>query len=327
MTYRLSLLDKSPLLPQQNGAQALAETVATARLADALGYHRYWFAEHHGIAGLASAAPELLIAHLISQTKHIRLGSGGILAQHYAPYKIAEIASVLASLAPNRIDLGIGKSPGAFPLVSQALHGERGSAAALPLEQKLQEIEAWLQGPHRGADISPRPAQLPERFLLGASLESATEAARLGWGFVYAGHQQGDRAATLAALAAYEAATSRRPLLALAAFAAPSRAEAEDKAAALQIVRPIFADGHAVNLSSEEAAHDYARQYGSSDYVLEFRRPKVLAGTGEDIRAALEALSQDLRIGEFILDLPLADPAERRAAIELIAKPPRRAVA
>lgn len=327
MTYRLSLLDKSHIAPGSSGPAALATTVAAARLADELGYHRYWLAEHHGTPGLASAAPEILIAHILAQTRRIRVGSGGVLLQHYGSYKVAEIFSVLASLAPGRIDLGIGKSPGGLPYATRAIQAELAAGSARDLDRKLADLTAWLAGPHRDADIQPRPAVLPEPFLLGASVASAEQAARLGWGFVHAGHQQGDRTATLAALDAYQAIAGHRPVLALAAFAAPTRSEAQERVGALRIVRPVFADGHVVNLGSEDAAHEYARQYGSSDYRLEIRTPTVLTGTAEDVQGALAALQADLGVEEFIIDQPVADPAARLASIELIATPARRAVA
>lgn len=327
MPFRLSLLDKSPLAPGLTGAQALAATLACAKRADDLGYHRYWLAEHHAIAGLASAAPEILIAHILAQTRRIRVGSGGILLQHYAPYKVAETFSVLASLAQDRVDLGIGKSPGALPFATRALQAELAEGSANALARKLAELEAWLTSDHNNAAISPRPSIAPQRFLLGASVESAEQAARLGWNFVHAGHQQGDRATTLKVLNAYEAIAGHRPILALAAFAAPSRSEAEERVGALQVVRPVFADGHVVNLTSEEAAHEYARQYGSADYTLERRSATVLAGTAADVHDGLAALSEELGITEFVIDQPVADPVARLRSIELMAARPQRAVA
>lgn len=327
MNYRLSLLDKSIIAPDATGAAALATTVQSARLADHLDYHRYWLAEHHGIPNMASAAPEILISHILAQTRKIRVGSGGVLLQHYAPYKVAEIFSVLASLAPGRVDLGVGKSPGGFPNATRAIQAELAAGSAHDLDRKLADLDAWLNGAHRDTDISPRPAISAERFLLGASIDSAKKAAQMGWNFVYAGHQQGDRSATLAAFGAYESVTGRRPILALAAFAAPTRSEADERVGELRIVRPVFGDGHVVNVGSEEAAHEYARQYGSNDYHIEIRTPTVLTGTADDIHEELAALQADLGVDEFIIDQPVSDTAARLKSIELIATRSRRAVA
>ena len=116
-------------------------------------------------------------------------------------------------------------------------------------------------------------------------------------------------------------------MLALVAFAAPTRSEAEDRVAGLQIVRPVFADGHAVNLTTEAAAHAYAEAYGSSDYRIEIRKPTVLAGTAEDIHDTLATLSARYGLSEFILDNPVPDAGARLTSIDLIASTARRAAA
>ncbi|MDQ7775071.1 MAG: MsnO8 family LLM class oxidoreductase [Paracoccus aminovorans] len=327
MTYRLSLLDKSPVAAESSGAEALALTLDYARLADALGYHRFWLAEHHALPGLASAAPEILIAQVAALTRRIRVGSGGVLIQHYAPFKVAELFSVLAALAPGRIDLGVGKSPGGLPLATRALQAGQLPDDGGQIDRKLAELEAWLAGGRDGLAIQPRPALRPQTFLLGGSPASAAQAARLGWNFVHAGHQDGDRANTLASLGRFQTLAGHRPILAVQAFAAPTRAEAEDRVAGLKMVRLQFADGHAVNLGSVEAAEDYARQYGSADFTLTEKRPTVIAGTGEDIHAELHALHLDLGVPEFIIDQPVAERALRLRSIELIAAVAARAAA
>ncbi|WP_333621410.1 MsnO8 family LLM class oxidoreductase, partial [Pantoea septica] len=121
MSYRLSLLDKSPVLADEPASSALQRTLQLAQQAERWGYHRFWLAEHHNTAQLASPSPEVLIAWIIAQTQHIRVGSGGVMLQHYSPYKVAENFNLLASLAPGRIDLGVGKAPGGLPLSTRAL--------------------------------------------------------------------------------------------------------------------------------------------------------------------------------------------------------------
>lgn len=327
MTYQLSLLDKSPVAAGSGGADALALSVESARLADRLGYHRYWFAEHHGQPGLASAAPELLIAHVAGLTQRIRLGSGGVLIQHYSAFKLAELFSVLAALAPGRIDVGIGKSPGGLPLATRALQSELAEGSAQSVARKIAELNDWLTGQRGGTEIHPRAPEPAAPFLLGGSPDSAEQAARLGWNFVHAGHQDGDRAKTLETLARFEGIAGYRPLLAVQAFAAPTRAEAEDRVAGLGFVRLTLSDGHAVNLQSEEGAHEYARQYGAEIYQIEPKTPTVIAGTADDIHAELHALSQELGVSEFIIDQPVAEAEARLRSIRLIARDARQAAA
>src|ERR1017187_8983434 len=112
MSLRVSILDQSPISEGSAGADALRNTVDLARLADGLGYFRYWVAEHHGTPMLACASPEVLIAAIASSTRRIRVGSGGVMLPHYSPLKVAETFSILSALFPGRIDLGIGRAPG-----------------------------------------------------------------------------------------------------------------------------------------------------------------------------------------------------------------------
>src|SRR5881398_2028515 len=117
---RLSVLDQSPISEGASGADALHNTLDLARATDALGYHRYWVAEHHGGPMLASASPEALIGPIATTTERIRVGSGGVMLPHYSPFKVAETFSVLSALLPGRVDLGLGRAPGTDPIATFA---------------------------------------------------------------------------------------------------------------------------------------------------------------------------------------------------------------
>src|ERR1700727_523005 len=117
----LSVLDQSPISEGSTGADALHNTIDLAKLADELGYHRYWVAEHHGGPMLAGPSPEALIGPIAAATDAIRVGSGGVMLPHYSPLKVAETFSVLAALFPGRIDLGIGRAAGTDPRTTLAL--------------------------------------------------------------------------------------------------------------------------------------------------------------------------------------------------------------
>src|SRR4051794_21361875 len=118
---RGSVLDQSPISEGSTGPEALANTLDLARLADSLGYHRYWLAEHHGGPSLAGPSPEALIGPVAAATSRIRVGSGGVMLPHYSPFKVGGTFSVLAGLFPGRIDLGIGRASGTHPLTTVAL--------------------------------------------------------------------------------------------------------------------------------------------------------------------------------------------------------------
>src|SRR5271167_3468344 len=141
---RLSVLDQSPVAEGSTSAQALRNTIDLARLADELGYHRYWVAEHHGGPMLAGASPEVLIGPIAAATSRLRVGSGGVMLPHYSPLKVAETFSMLSGLFPGRIDLGIGRAAGTSPKVAFALQRDRRQAAPDDFREQLDELIGYL---------------------------------------------------------------------------------------------------------------------------------------------------------------------------------------
>lgn len=331
MSHHLSILDKIYVPEGGSAVQALHDSVVVAQLAERLNYRRYWFAEHHALPQLASSAPEILVAHVLAKTSRIRVGSGGVMLRHYAPYKVAETFNLLASLAPDRVDLGIGKAPGGLLASTRAL--AEGRDGTFDYDAQVIELEGFLSNSlpaeHRYADAlaTPVPAQPAQRFLLGASAESASLAARLDWQFVYAGHFDGDPGHIERAFEAYRRHSNRVPLLAVIAFAANSSEEATRLLSALRIYKLHLAPGHTINLTSPEQAAEYARQAGVSDYRVEETRPSVLSGDAGYVHGQLEQLQRRFGVEEFIVETPITDLAARSRSLELLAPSPRTAVA
>ncbi|MBN3788389.1 LLM class flavin-dependent oxidoreductase [Burkholderia sp. Ac-20353] len=325
MSYSLSILDKSPIADGATAHDALSFTIRLAKRAEALGYKRYWIAEHHGAPGLASSAPEILISHLLAHTSRIRVGSGGVMLQHYSPFKVAESFRVLASLAPGRVDLGVGKAPGGLPLTTRALQWFHDKAKKPDFAGQLAELDAFLgegvadDHPLAGAVALPAPPESPQRILLGGSPESAELAAQHGWQFCYAGHFNGDIANIERSIDVYRNATGHVPLLALFAVAAQSAEDAKRQVGALRIFKLRLGNGQSVNLQSPEAAAEFARQVGVTDYQIDELHPQVIAGTPEDVRRELDALHERFGIEEFVIDNPVADYALRLASVEALA--------
>jgi luciferase family oxidoreductase group 1 len=323
MTYHLSLLDKSPIESGRTAAQALQLTAQLAGRAEQLGYHRFWVAEHHNIDGLASSAPEVLIAYLLARTSKIRIGSGGVMLQHYSAYKVAETFNLLASLAPGRVDLGVGKAPGGFPVATRALQSSVDPSRRRDFADQLADINTYLAAepdPDR-ARATPIPTVAPHRFLLGASVDSAELAARQGWTLVFAGHLNGDRDNLRRTFEAYGRATNGQvPILALAAFAADNAAHAHERVGELRIVKLFLPDGQSVNVGTQEQAAEFARQSGFADFHTEEKVPTVLHGTARQIREELDELHALFGVSEFILDTPALTASERLNSIELLAK-------
>lgn len=189
---KLSILDQSPIRKGLNGGDALRETTKLAQLADRLGYTRFWIAEHHNSKGMASSAPEIAITHVAANTKEITVGSGGVLLSHYSSYKVAETFSMLASLHPGRIDLGIGRAPGSDQLTAMALQHGPGALGIEHFPSQIRDLNGFIQGempddhPFARVRARPRPDVPPEVWLLGSSDQSAAYAAHFGMPFSFA---------------------------------------------------------------------------------------------------------------------------------------------
>ena len=192
LPLRISVLDQSPVPEGSSGPEALANTIDLARVADSLGYERYWVAEHHATPMLACASPEVVIAAIAAETSSIRVGSGGVMLPHYSALKVAETFSVLSGLYPDRIDLGIGRAPGTDPQTMLALQRDRRLAPPDDFPEQLAELLAYLEDDFpprhplaRLAALPGRP-EAPDVWLLGSSQQSAIWAAELGLPYSFA---------------------------------------------------------------------------------------------------------------------------------------------
>ncbi|RNF38932.1 LLM class flavin-dependent oxidoreductase [Planococcus salinus] len=187
--FALNILDYSPIDEGATAREALLQTTELAKSAEALGYHRFWVAEHHQVLSVAGSTPEMLMMHLAASTKKIRIGSGGVMLPHYSPYKVAENFRMLEALHPNRIDLGIGRSP-SYRIVNQALNEAR--RKRLPYFQQVQDLQKFFTDDtdtdHRFQELiaTPMAETAPEIWMLGTGGEGAEIAARQGTAFAYA---------------------------------------------------------------------------------------------------------------------------------------------
>ncbi len=324
MSYRISILDKSPLAPGETAAQALARTLTLAQQAERWGYHRFWIAEHHNAEQLASPSPELLIAWILGQTRQIRVGSGGVMLQHYSPYKVAENFNLLASIASGRVDLGVGKAPGGLPLATRALQQgvhqhEKGSFA-----EQLAQLDNWLTLTESQGEESLRATPIPPRradgFLLGASVESARLAARLDWNFVFAAHLNGDKNLLREVLTNWRELSRREVIVAVQVIVAQDAASAAELAKQVEVWGVELANGQRVTVGSEAQAAAFARQAGSPPTRIERRESSLLFGTAEEVKAQLDALQAQWGIDEFIIDTPIAEGGARLESLGLLAQ-------
>ncbi|MEZ2680124.1 MULTISPECIES: luciferase-like monooxygenase [Providencia] len=185
----LSLLDLAPIIQGSTAKEAFAHSLDIVQLAEKLGYHRYWLAEHHNMTGIASAATSVLIGYLAANTRTLRLGSGGVMLPNHSPLVIAEQFGTLNTLYPERIDLGIGRAPGSDQRTMQALRRHMNTDID-NFPQDVAQIINWFDAINPDPAVRPVPGfgeKIPV-WLLGSSLYSARLAAQMGLPFTFASH-------------------------------------------------------------------------------------------------------------------------------------------
>ena len=184
-----SILDLSPIPQGASAADALHNSLDLAQHAESWGYRRFWLAEHHGMPGIASAATSIVIGYIAQGTKTIRVGSGGIMLPNHSPLVIAEQFGTLASLYPDRIELGLGRAPGTDVLTARALRRDLASSSdRFPLD--VEELQSYFEpvAPNQKIRAIPGAGLRVPIWLLGSSLFSAQLAAELGLPFAFASH-------------------------------------------------------------------------------------------------------------------------------------------
>ncbi|WP_256760922.1 LLM class flavin-dependent oxidoreductase [Cohnella sp. WQ 127256] len=327
MTLKFGILDQSIVFPGQTPAEALRNTIKLAQLAEGLGFERFWVSEHHDSPQMAGASPEVLISHLLARTETIRIGSGGVMLQHYSPYKVAENFNVLASLAPGRVELGIGRAPGGLPRSTKAL--QKGQSEPESLENKLAELEQFLHGPLgdgqplAGLQANPLPVQPADIYMLGTSVSSARLAAERGYPYAFALFINNDPEVAKTAFDTYRKEFNRekgavpKAILALSVITSDTEEEANELAAHFKSVRVTLASGKTVNVGSLEQAEEFAKQAGET-YTTEVRDADITRGTKEVVRKRLLSLVELYDVDELLFTTIIPDFEKRVRSFQLI---------
>ena len=310
---RLSVLDQAPIPEGCSAGDALRNTLELARLADRLGYHRYWLAEHHGTPGLACASPEVMIGPVAAATSRLRVGSGGIMLPHYSPLKVAETFSMLAGLFPGRIDLGIGRAPGTSARVAAALQRDRRHMPPDDFPDQLHELMAYF--------ASGRGFSAPEVALLGSSPQSAIWAAEWGLPYVFADFIN----PAGAPLAAYyrehfqPSAWLSEPRVSVCCWAlcAETAEEAMRLSVSSRMMMTLLFRGQLIAVPTVERALEFlANENIQPESVPAGRR--VITGTPAQVRAALEDVAHDYGAEEVFVVNIVHDHAARLRSYELL---------
>lgn len=325
----LSVLDQSPIPAGSSPQQALARSVELAQVTEALGYHRYWVAEHHGSRSFAGSAPEILIGHIASATRRIRVGSAGVMLMHYSPLKVAETFKLLASLHPGRIDLGLGRAPGSDGITAAALaYGAQLSVEYFPT--KMSDLLAWLADEppfteaFRKVIATPTVERGPELWMLGSSEDGARLAAHFGLPFSYAHFINPDHAER--ACAVYRehfrpGPHAAEPVISLGVFVLCADDDARAEALArgrdmwrLKVERGEFGPFPSPEqvAAFEPTAEERAR--------VESRRKHQILGTRDAVKAQLEELAGRVGAEELAVVSIAHDFADRVRCYELLAE-------
>jgi luciferase family oxidoreductase group 1 len=326
----LSVLDLSPVTSATSGAAALRNSLDLARLADHLGYTRYWVAEHHNLASIASSAPDIMIGQIAAATASMRVGSGGVMLPNHAPLTVAERFKVLEALFPGRIDLGLGRAPGTDPITSLALRRRQEVRDDDDFLERFQELllletRGFSPGhPFRTVRAMPCDVALPPIWLLGSSDYSAQLAAAVGMGFSFA-HHFAHHDAT-AAMRRYReefrpSAWRAQPyaILAVAAVCADTEAEAERLAATIDLNIARRLKSEYLPLASPEEALTY-RYSAAEREAVQRNRVRLLVGNPTGVKERLLELMAATQADEAMITTMIYDHAARRHSYELIAQ-------
>jgi luciferase family oxidoreductase group 1 len=329
MTVRLGVLDQSPVISGYSPAEAIAQTVSLARLAEELGYHRYWLAEHHAIAALADPCPEILACRVAAATSRIRVGTGGVLLPYYTPLKVAETFRMLEALFPGRIDLGLGRAPGGDPRTALALMDGRFEGAER-MPQQVQDLVGFLdraldsRHPHAAVKAQPAGDTTPEVWLLGSSDYSGALAAQLGLRFAFAHFisAHGGDAVSRAYRESYRPSAREpqaRSLVCVFVICAKTHAEAEQLAASIDLRRLHMARGIDAPVPTAEEARAYRYSLQERVYV-EQQRARLVHGDPAEVREKLIALKAAFQADEIMIITITGDYESRRTSYRLVAE-------
>ncbi|HEX2047133.1 MAG TPA: LLM class flavin-dependent oxidoreductase [Acidimicrobiales bacterium] len=330
MALALSVLDQAPVPHGSTPADALAETLALARAVEEMGYRRYWVAEHHGTRSLAATAPEILVGAVAGCTSTIRVGSGGVLLSHYSPLKVAETFRTLAALHPDRIDLGVGRHPGADATTEAALQYLPGVPGDERYVDKVVDLVGFLADrlepghPFEGVTAMPDGVPPPPVWMLGSSSHSGAVASYLGLPFAFAhfitsafgpqvmhAYRRGFQPS--------EQGPAPQALVAVGVMCAETDAEARHLARSADVwrLRPEGAERGPL-LSPEDAAAQPLSEL--EEAKLAQARAATVVGSPTRVRAELAARAEDYGVDELMVLTVCHDPGARLRSYQLLAE-------
>ena len=326
----LSVLDLSVVTTETRPAAALRNSIDLARHVDGLGYVRYWLAEHHNLASVASPAPDVMIGQIAAVTSHIRVGAGGVMLPNHAPLVVAERYKMLEALFPGRIDLGLGRAPGTDGATAYALRSRLDRREGDDFLERLHELILWETRdfppghPYNNVVAMPDDTPLPPIWLLGSSDYSSELAAQIGMAYAFAHHFATHDA--IAAMTAYRShfkpsgwRAAPHAILGVAVVAAETDAEAERLASSADLNRLRRDRGQYSPLPSPEEAQAYP--YTDPDRASVARnRSRLFVGSPATVLQKLQPLIKASQADELMVITPVYDHEARKKSYSLLAE-------
>lgn len=327
---RLSILDQAPVSANQTPQQALFAAANLAQAGESFDYTRYWLAEHHDLAGLACSAPEVMLSYIGAHTNRIRIGSGAVLLPHYKPYKMAEVYNLLATLFPDRVDIGIGRAPGGSAEATNAL-SDHFLQNVWSMPDKVRDLLYFLEdnfpADHEFAKLSasPIPPIAPVPWLLGTGKKSAQMAAEYGIPYAF-GQFMSDTDGTeiiqqyKKTFKPRKAGQSPEVILTVSAICAETDEKAEEIALSSQIwAIQRKTGGGSLGVPSVEEA----KQYLLTEKVqagVEKMKQNMMVGNPEKVSRKLEELRHNYQADEIMIVTITYNPEDKIRSYQLIAE-------
>jgi luciferase family oxidoreductase group 1 len=326
----LSVLDLSVVTTETRPAAALRNSIDLARHVEDLGYVRYWLAEHHNLASVASPAPDVMIGQIAAVTRRMRVGSGGVMLPNHAPLVVAERFKMLEALFPGRIDLGLGRAPGTDGPTAYALRSRLDRREGDDFLERLHELTLWETRdfppghPYNNVVAMPDDAPLPPIWLLGSSDYSSELAAQVGMGFAFAHHFASYDA--VAAMTNYKSRfkpsgwrATPHAILGVAVVAADTDAEAEELASSTDLNRLLRERGQYLPLPSPAEALAYP--YNDAERaVIARNRSRLFVGSPATLMQKLQPLIAVCQADELMIITAVYDHAARKKSYSLLAE-------
>lgn len=325
---KLSMLDQAPISKGKTAADALHASIELAKQGDQLGYERYWIAEHHDMEGLACSNPAVMLGVIGQQTNRIRLGAGAVLLPYYKPFAVAETYNLLATLYPNRIDLGIGRAPGGSAEASMAL-SDNFLEGVKGMPESLDHLKAFFDqsfpSKHLFSNVDPSPVPItsPVPWLLGTSERSAVLAAEKGLPYTFGHFMSEADGPTIVSkyrqLAGAESVKQPGPIVAITVICAKTTEEAEELALSSLLWKVQQNKGENQGVPSIEEAKKYA--YKTEDLALiKKMKHSMVIGNPREVVKQIKSLQACYQVDEFMLVTITHDYESRLRSYQLVAE-------